>query len=319
MLLPRMLRWHSKKVTSDPDWNPFKQRVDDPGVAPGAVSLVTYGEVDIYVDDPLGWSIPGSPLVDGFSNIGKGGPCRMCNAQPSNTDVHEDLKVVNEKLDKVLKILGELQNQNASPSKLVESPWYMVTRLQSRLRNDPIDTSKMRKLKQMKKKKPKELLALMHVRNIKRPHLYARSHVIMDIALCNNMCTAWNKVKEATSKEGNDLDFCETIDACQDLRLTPLMLYPQGSMPQPGAMEWCKAIVLYCVWQIDNKYFVPVVFHLAMVFEFTIAIESNGAYAVKVIDFLLTDTSLDQLNDKRIELFKEKFAVDIFRGRMDSS
>ncbi|OIT40719.1 hypothetical protein A4A49_08654 [Nicotiana attenuata] len=45
--------------------------------APGAVSLETNGEVDIDDDDPLGGSIPDSPLVGGFSDIGRGGPCRI--------------------------------------------------------------------------------------------------------------------------------------------------------------------------------------------------------------------------------------------------
>nr|XP_033509172.1 uncharacterized protein LOC117274071 [Nicotiana tomentosiformis] len=78
--------------------------------APSAVSLETNDEADIAQDDLLGRSILGSPLVGIFSDIGRGGPCRMCNAQPSDTDVSDELKVVNEKLDKVLKILGEMKN-----------------------------------------------------------------------------------------------------------------------------------------------------------------------------------------------------------------
>ncbi|OIT27561.1 hypothetical protein A4A49_23594 [Nicotiana attenuata] len=168
--LPRMLRWHKKKVTSDPDLDPFKQRVDDPDVeghpylisilpdmdmdymknlipyddevadpiidqlavdlewvtaikkAPGAVSLEINDEDDNDDDDPLCGCIPGSPLVSYFSDIGRGGPCRMCNAQPSDTDMPGELKVMNEKLDKVLKILGEMKNQNEILSKVVESP-----------------------------------------------------------------------------------------------------------------------------------------------------------------------------------------------------
>ncbi|OIT28914.1 hypothetical protein A4A49_43930 [Nicotiana attenuata] len=115
--------------------------------APGAVSLGTNDEVDIADYDPLDGSIPGSPPVGGFPDISRGGLCRMCNDQPSDTDVHEELKVVKEKLDKVLKILRETQNWYESSSKVVESPWYKVSRLQSRLRNALISASKMRKLK----------------------------------------------------------------------------------------------------------------------------------------------------------------------------
>nr|XP_033510447.1 uncharacterized protein LOC104088623 [Nicotiana tomentosiformis] len=122
---------------------------------PSVASLETNDEADIVDDDPLGGSIPSSPLVGDFSDIGREGPGRMCNAQLSDTDVRGELKVVNEKLDKVLMILGEMQNQNESPSKVVESPWYKVTRLQSILRNAPISASKMKKLKYSKKKKPK--------------------------------------------------------------------------------------------------------------------------------------------------------------------
>ncbi|OIT29272.1 hypothetical protein A4A49_34360 [Nicotiana attenuata] len=153
--LPRMLRWRIKRVTSKPDWDPFKQRADDPGgaplpihtlcemdmdymknlvpyddevadpiidqlavdlewvtnikKAPGVASLETNDEADIVDDDPLGGSILGLPLLGDFSNIGRGGLCRMCNTQPSDTDMREDLKVVNDKLDKVLKILRKMQ------------------------------------------------------------------------------------------------------------------------------------------------------------------------------------------------------------------
>ncbi|OIS97908.1 hypothetical protein A4A49_14794 [Nicotiana attenuata] len=280
----------------------------------GAASLETNDEADIADNDPLGGSILGSPLVGGFSDIGRGGSCRMCNAQPSDTDVCGELKVVNEKLDKHVE----------------------------------------------------ELLSLMRVCNIKYPRLYTCSHAVMGVSLCNNMFTTWDNIKEASSKEEKDLDFCETVDVCQVLCLTPLMLYPQGSMPRPGDVEWCKAKMLYCVWQIDNTYFVHVIFHLAegliRIYDNNVSLyddgkqeelvqalalamlrilmktgqfadlgqdvltkkwswerimdvpairqsESSGAYAVKVIDFLLTDTSLDQLNDKRIELIREKFAV----------
>lgn len=196
----------------------------------------------------------------------------MCDAQSSDTEVRDELRVMNDKLDHVLKILGKMKYQNESSSKLFRSPWYKVTRLQSKLRKFPIFASKMKKLKQIKKKilkvdvlklvmekdeklfnewfdmkqnSPKnvligsfvsplivvyssffsnyvaphliytfyniqheeKLLALMHVRNIKHPRLYSHSHVVIDLHLCNNMYTAWDKMKEDASKDSKDLNF----------------------------------------------------------------------------------------------------------------
>ncbi|OIT37666.1 hypothetical protein A4A49_02259 [Nicotiana attenuata] len=154
-------------------------------------SLETNDEADIANDDPLCGSIPGLPLVGGISGIGIGGPWRMCNAQPSDIDVHKELKVVNEKLDKSYK---------------------------SKLRNAPISASNMRKLKQSKKKKPRV------------------------------------DVLKSVLEEDKKL-FCEWYGKKEK--------FPKNFLT--GSYGWS---------------------------------ESSGAYAVKVIDFLLTDTPLDQLNDK---------------------
>ncbi|XP_009786042.1 uncharacterized protein [Nicotiana sylvestris] len=133
------------------------------------------------------------------------------------------------------------------------------------------------------------------------PLLFSFFHVVMDVASCNNMCTSWDKITEAASKEGKDLDFCGTIDACQALYLTPLMIYPQftdlGQDELTKKWSWERIIDVSSIQQSER----------------------SEAYVVKAINFLLTDTPLVQLNDKRMELFKEKYLVYIFRGRMDPS
>lgn len=102
----------------------------------GVVRLQINDEVEFADNDPLGGNILGSLLVGGVSDkdIGRAGPCRMCDAQPSDTDVRKELKFMNDKLDKVLNILAKMPNQNESSSKLCGSLWYRVTRLQRRLR-----------------------------------------------------------------------------------------------------------------------------------------------------------------------------------------
>ncbi|OIT38612.1 hypothetical protein A4A49_07254 [Nicotiana attenuata] len=239
MSLPRMLRWHNKKLTSDPDWDPFKQRVGgapltystlcemdmdymknlvpyddevaDPIIgqlavdlewvtaikkAPSAVSLETNDEADIADDEPLGRSIHGSPLVSGFSDIDRGGPGRMCNAQSSDTDVREELEVVNGKLHKSYKIAKQIEECSNFCRQDEEAETNQEEETKDVLK--PVSEEDKKLLCEWFDKKEKFL-----------------KNFLTGSYGWSNMCTTWYKIKEAASKEGKDLDFCETVDAGQ--------------------------------------------------------------------------------------------------------